>query len=217
MRKTLTILLVLFTSIMYLSAQGNIENTSAASERQMVSFTDDLGRVVDVPADISSVTPSGSMAQVILLTFDQSKISGLTTAMSDDERAYYPDLSEDIPVLGTFYGKKANLNKEALIVVNPDVVIDIGEIKGSVDEMISDLDVLQEQIGIPVVFIVLMSCRNRSEFRWCSLNHILRTVPTLTQDWANCLAMRREEMSWHRTPRKQLLLQLIQKKRSAKQ
>ena len=131
MRKTLAMLLLLFTSLMYLSAQGNIENTSAASERQVVSFTDDLGRVVDVPADISSVTPSGSMAQVILLTFDQSKISGLTTAMSDEERAYYPDLSEDIPVLGTFYGKKANLNKEALIVVNPDVVIDIGEIKGS--------------------------------------------------------------------------------------
>ena len=153
MRKILAMLLVLFTSLMYLNAQGNIENTSAASERQMVSFTDDLGRVVDVPADIGSVTPSGSMAQVILLTFDQSKISGLTTAMSDEERAYYPDLSEDIPVLGTFYGKKANLNKEALIVVSPDVVIDIGEIKGSVDEMISDLDVLQEQIGIPVVFI----------------------------------------------------------------
>ena len=149
MRKILAMLLVLFTSLMYLSAQGNIEDTSAASERQMVSFTDDLGRVVDVPADIGSVTPSGSMAQVILLTFDQSKISGLTTAMSDEERAYYPDLNEDIPVLGTFYGKKANLNKEALIVVSPDVVIDIGEIKGSVDE----LDVLQEQIGIPVVFI----------------------------------------------------------------
>lgn len=153
MGKTFTMILLLLTVLSCLSAQGSGESTSSASEKHMVSFTDDLGRTVNVPSDITSVTPSGSMAQVILLTFDQSKISGLTTAMNDEERAYYPDLNDDIPVLGTFYGKKANLNKEALIVVNPDVVIDIGEIKGSADEMISDLDVLEEQIGIPVVFI----------------------------------------------------------------
>ena len=153
MRKTFTMILLLLTVLSCLSAQGSGESTSSASEKHMVSFTDDLGRTVNVPSDITSVTPSGSMAQVILLTFDQSKISGLTTAMNDEERVYYPDLNDDIPVLGTFYGKKANLNKEALIVVNPDVVIDIGEIKGSADEMISDLDVLEEQIGIPVVFI----------------------------------------------------------------
>ena len=153
MRKTFAMLLILLTSFMCLNAQGSGESATIADERQMVSFTDDLGRTVNVPSDIISVTPSGSMAQVILLTFDQSKISGLTTAMSEEEKVYYPDLNDDIPVLGTFYGKKANLNKEALIVVNPDVVIDIGEIKGSADEMISDLDVLEEQIGIPVVFI----------------------------------------------------------------
>lgn len=149
MKRILTFLLVALTAFaLFAQATGEV-----VEERQMVAFTDDLGRTVMVPEEITSVCPSGSMAQVILLTFDQSLLSGLTTPLEDGEAQYYPDLQEDLPVLGTFYGKKANLNKEALIVANPDVVVDIGEIKGSEEEMISDLDVLQEQIGIPVVFI----------------------------------------------------------------
>lgn len=152
MRKVLSVITALILIMMPLVAQG-VAETAQAQDTEMKSFTDDLGRTVSVPAVIDSVTPTGSTAQVILLTFDQSKITGLTTAMSDEEWKYYPALDKDIPVLGTFYGKKADLNKEALIVVNPDVVIDIGEIKGSEAEMIADLDTLQEQIGLPVVFI----------------------------------------------------------------
>ena len=152
MKRIAIIMLVFILALGTLGAQGAAEvDTNAAEETR--SFTDDLGRTVEVPSSIDSVAPSGSMAQVILLTFDASLIDGLTTSMDSEEAAYYSGLKTDIPVLGTFYGKKANLNKEALIVVDPDVVIDIGEIKGSTDEMVSDLDVLQEQIGIPVVFI----------------------------------------------------------------
>ena len=51
---------------------------------------------------------------------------------------------------GQFYGKNANLNMEALLKADPDVIIDIGEYK---DSIASDMDGLQQQIGIPVVFI----------------------------------------------------------------
>lgn len=152
MKRILSVIAALILIMMPLMAQGGVE-TAQTQNKEMKSFTDDLGRTVEVPSVIDSVTPTGSTAQVILLTFDQSRITGLTTAMSDEEWKYYPGLNKDIPVLGTFYGKKADLNKEALIVVNPDVVIDIGEIKGSEAEMIADLDTLQEQIGLPVVFI----------------------------------------------------------------
>ena len=162
MKKITSIFLVLILAMGSLWAQGAAE---AAAAEATVQFTDDLGRTVTVPAVIDSICPSGSMAQVILLTFDQSLISGLTTDMSAQEEAYYPDITHGLPVLGTFYGKKANLNKEALIVVSPDVVVDIGEIKGSTDEMISDLDVLQEQIGIPVVFIESYLADSGSTYR----------------------------------------------------
>ena len=67
--------------------------------------------------------------------------------------AYDAAVEDNLPVFGTFYGKKANLNKEALMAAAPDVVIDMGEIKGSKEAMIADLDKLQDDILIPVIFI----------------------------------------------------------------
>jgi len=148
--KKLFSLFVIVTLAVSLFAQGQMEESK---QSQMRSFTDDLGRVVSIEEEITKVAPSGSMAQVVLLTFDPSLLVGTTTKTSADEAAYYSSDISKLPVFGTFYGKKANLNKEALMVAAPQVVIDIGEIKGSKEDMIADLDTLQSQIGIPVVFI----------------------------------------------------------------
>ncbi len=148
--KKLISLLIIVTLSFSLFAQGQMEESS---QSQMRSFTDDLGRVVSLDTEITKVAPSGSMAQVVLLTFDPSLLVGTTPKTSAEEAAYYSSDISKLPVFGTFYGKKANLNKEALMVAGPQVVIDIGEIKGSKEDMIADLDNLQSQIGIPVVFI----------------------------------------------------------------
>ncbi|MFD1899328.1 ABC transporter substrate-binding protein [Enterococcus termitis] len=57
---------------------------------------------------------------------------------------------QELPEFGQFYGKNASLNMEALSAADPDVVIDIGEVKQSVEE---DMDKLQDQLGIPTLFI----------------------------------------------------------------
>ena len=59
----------------------------------------------------------------------------------------------NLPEVGAFYGKKADLNVEALLSADPQVCIDLGEIKGSPDEMKADLDALQEKVGLPIIFI----------------------------------------------------------------
>jgi iron complex transport system substrate-binding protein len=56
-------------------------------------------------------------------------------------------------VFGTFYGKKSNLNKEALMASNAEIVLDIGNIKGSADAMAKDLDELSKTIAMPVIFL----------------------------------------------------------------
>ena len=150
MKKLLTILLILLTTISFLFAQGQMEK---ADEVKYVSFTDDLGREVTLPSVVTRVAPSGSMASAFLVSFDQNLFVGVTTKPSDVEKEFFGEKFASLPILGTFYGKKANLNKEALIVANPQVVIDIGEIKGNVEDMIKDLDKLQADIGIPVIFI----------------------------------------------------------------
>ena len=151
MKKLFSILLTALILITPLFAQGAME--SSASVNETVVFTDDLGREITVPSEITRIAPSGNTAQVILLTFEPDLMAGMAGKLSGDGYSYLPESVQSLPVLGAFYGKKANLNKEALIVADPQVVVDIGEIKGSVEAMAKDLDVLTEQTGIPTVFV----------------------------------------------------------------
>ncbi|GAF40726.1 hypothetical protein FC83_GL002869 [Agrilactobacillus composti DSM 18527 = JCM 14202] len=61
-----------------------------------------------------------------------------------------PKKYQDLPKFGQFYGKSSNLNMEALSAADPQVIVDIGEKKGSEKE---DMDKLQQQLKIPTVFI----------------------------------------------------------------
>ena len=91
---------------------------------------DDLGREVVLPADITRIAPSGSNAQVLIFQVAPEKLVGLTTKLTSDEKTVYPSFTYDLPAFGTLYGKKANLNKETLILADPEMIIDIRDIKG---------------------------------------------------------------------------------------
>lgn len=133
-----------------LIAQPVVETTQTPPTTQI--FVDDLGREVELPVDIQRIAPSGSNAQVIIYQIAPEKLCGLTSSLSAKEQEIYMKSLADLPVFGTLYGKKANLNKETVIMANPDVFIDVGDIKGSVEDMRADLDKVQEDIGVPVVF-----------------------------------------------------------------
>lgn len=136
MRKTLALLLSLLL-VLSLSAG---------------SFTDSLGRTVELPDTIERVAPSGNLSQMILYSIAPEKISGWSLKLSDTAKGeYFTKDTAGLPVFGTFYGKKANLNKEALMAADPQVVMDMGEIKGSEESMTKDLDDLMRDIQIPVI------------------------------------------------------------------
>lgn len=115
-------------------------------------FVDDLGREFEIPKEITMVAPSGNPAQVMLHTFEPNKLVGVSKKFSKSTEKFITEDMKKLPEFGTFYGKKANLNMEALLKAKPQVVIDMGEKKKNIKE---DLDKLQEQIGMPVVFIEL--------------------------------------------------------------
>ena len=117
------------------------------------SFTDSLGRTFDLPDNLDRIVPSGNLAQLVLYSVAPERIVGWSSTISGSAAEYFNQDVVNLPVFGTFYGKKANLNKEALMSAFPDVVIDMGEIKGNPESMIQDLDSLSEDIMIPVIFI----------------------------------------------------------------
>ena len=118
-----------------------------------IPFTDSLGREFDLPENLDRIVPSGNLSQLILYSVAPERIVGWSSALSENASRYFVQDVVNLPVFGTFYGKKANLNKEALMSADPNVVIDMGEIKGTREEMAKELDDLQNDLLIPVIFI----------------------------------------------------------------
>ncbi len=113
-------------------------------------FTDSAGRTVTLPAEIGSVVPSGSYAQIILSTLCPEKLASLSAALTRTQKQYLDDRLDELPVTGQFYGGGSTVNYEAIVALAPDVIIDIGEAKESVA---ADMDELQQKTGIPVIFV----------------------------------------------------------------
>jgi iron complex transport system substrate-binding protein len=152
MKRIALLLTVLVLSAGMLLAQA-IGEVSSVQENATQIFVDDLGREVVLPANITRIAPSGSNAQVIVFQIAPEKLVGLSTKLGSEEKTIYPSYTYDLPVFGTLYGKKANLNMETLILANPELVIDVGDIKGSVESMAKELDDVSASVGVPVIFI----------------------------------------------------------------
>ena len=152
MKKLTLFMMILILSSGIAFSQATVENQETSASGTQV-FVDDLGREVVLPADITRIAPSGSNAQVLIFQIAPEKLVGLTTKLTADEKTIYPSFTHDLPAFGTLYGKKANLNKETMILANPEMVIDVGDIKGSVEEMAKELDDVSRDVGVPVIFL----------------------------------------------------------------
>lgn len=129
------------------SSDVSYPDDSATSDTYI--FTDDAGRQVEVPYVINSIAPSGSMAQIVLMAIAPDMFVGVPSTYEDSARGYVPDNMFELPELGNLYAG-SDLNVEQLALCAPDLILDIGQAKGSVSE---DMDALQEQTLIPSVFI----------------------------------------------------------------
>ena len=140
---SLLLALVMLASI---TACGfNPQNSSEAA----VTFTDDAGRQVEVPAEISRIVPAGPLAQMILFAIAPDMFVGLASKWQTNANGIIDPKYMALPYFGQLYGS-ADLNVEELAFAAPDVIIDIGETKASTAK---DMDNLQQQTTIPTVFI----------------------------------------------------------------
>ncbi|MDR2296385.1 MAG: ABC transporter substrate-binding protein [Clostridiales Family XIII bacterium] len=129
---------------------GNAASAEAAQENETQIFTDSAGRSVELPRTIDRVAPSGAYAQILLYSLCPEKLIGLSAPFSKNQKRYIDEKYWDLPVFGQFYGKNATMNFEEIIKAAPDVIIDVGEEK---DGIAADMDGIQEQTGIPVLFV----------------------------------------------------------------
>jgi iron complex transport system substrate-binding protein len=148
LHRILLCVLSLLLAAVLLASCSSVQTTQTPLETQTV--TDSAGRTVTLPKDVRRIAPSGAYAQIFLYTLCPDKMIGLSGAYSDTQKQYIQKKYWDLPVFGQFYNKNATMNLEAVIKAKPDVIIDMGEPKA---DIASDMDGLQEQTGIPVIFI----------------------------------------------------------------
>jgi iron complex transport system substrate-binding protein len=124
--------------------------TEPAKTAETVLFKDSAGREVQIPADITRVAPSGTVATMFLAAVCPEYLVCIGSEPSAAQTAYLPQVTLTLPVTGQLYGGKSTINLEALLAAKPQIIIDLGDFKKGVAD---DLNALQEQVGIPVVFI----------------------------------------------------------------
>lgn len=167
MKKLISLLLVL-AMVFSLVACGTVDadptvgetqqpteaGTEAQTQEQIqvpetVVFTDDCGREVELPAEISRIVPTGPLAQIVLYAIAPDMFVGLAAKWYDSAEGIIPEEYLNLPYFGQLYNT-ANLNVEELALAEPQVIIDIGQ---SMSTGAEDMDNLQAQTNIPTVFV----------------------------------------------------------------
>lgn len=151
MKKLLSILLaVMMIAMLALTGCGQPNEPTPDPEPTTRTFTDSLGREVTLPSKLSKIAISGPLAQIVVFAIAPEMMVGVANDWGEEAKGLIPDEYYTLPKLGQLYGGKGELNLETLLQSGAEVVIDVGEQKGS---MVDDLNALQEQTGIPFVHI----------------------------------------------------------------
>ena len=146
MKKRIAFVLVL--SLLF-SLAGCGQAPASEEPSATVVFTDDCGRGVEVPADISRVVATGPLSQIVLYTLAPDMFVGLAAKWSGTAEEIVPEEYRNLPYFGQLYNT-ANLNVEELALADPQVIIDVGRVMSTGSE---DMDSLQQQTGIPTIFL----------------------------------------------------------------
>ena len=155
MKKTLSLLLILLMLCCLCPA-------ALAEAPATRTFTDSVGRTVELPVDLGKVAVSGPLAQIVLFALCPDKLAGIASAWDKTAEQYLKTEYYDLPVLGQLYGGKGELNLETLLASGAQAVIDVGEPKKTIVE---DLDALQAQTGIPFVHITATTAQTGDAYR----------------------------------------------------
>lgn len=152
MSKTKRIQAVLLSILIVMSVVCGCQKSNAkpvSKEAKTVIFVDSAGRKVQVPEKITRIAPSGALAQIVTFALAPDKFVGLSGKWGAKSELFLDKKYLELPVFGQFYGS-GDLNIEAVAKADPQVIIDIGEIK---DSTVKDLDTVMKQTGIPTIFI----------------------------------------------------------------
>ncbi len=150
MKRICTILLMMALALSLLTGCGGGAAQKAPDAGETMIFTDSSGRQVTVPEEITRVAPSGATATMFLASVCPDYMVCIASSPSSSQYRYLDSTLLKLPTTGQLYGSKSTINLESLMNARPQVIIDLGDAKDGISR---DMNALQKQTGIPVVFI----------------------------------------------------------------
>ncbi len=161
-----------------------------ASPSSPRTFTDSLGRSINVEGVIEKITPLGVHAQTLLTTLYPNGLVSIAKDVSEDALDYSNaglDDINDLPITGGLTSAATNdIETDEIKGIHPDLLLDVGLPYEGLQE---DLEELQTQTGIPVFFIdisfgclpaayrklgELLNCTERAEELASHVNNVYR-------------------------------------------
>lgn len=149
MKMKLIALLLALAMVCSLAACGTAGGVEQNDPAETFIFVDDAGREVEIPVDVERIVPSAALSQIILLAAAPDLFVGVASRFPESGRGVISDVLYDLPYLGNLSGG-VDVNVEELALLEPQIIIDIGEPKESMKE---NLDDLQARTLIPSVYL----------------------------------------------------------------
>jgi iron complex transport system substrate-binding protein len=140
-------LFIVFSGAFFACRARSADNGQTAA--QWTTFTDSTGRQVEIPAKISRISASGSLAQMFLIAVAPDMLCTIAEDFPQSQAEYMPDYVRQLPVIGKLYGA-ADLNLEELAAIAPEIVIDAGDLREGIGQ---DMDSISKAVFIPAVHI----------------------------------------------------------------
>lgn len=149
--KTLAFLKLIFAilTIMLVSCS---KGASKNENTRIREFKDDTDRVLLLPEKLERIAVSGRIAQGIVFAIAPDNLVAVAEDWSSYEKSLLDEKYTKLPTIGRIFGSTGLLNKEALLSLSPDLIIDIGENKENIDK---DFDAFEKEVGIPIVHLTL--------------------------------------------------------------
>lgn len=149
-KRFISLLMAALFAASFIPIFGCTDGSQVSDNSNTRIFVDSCGRSVEIPETLTRIAPSGQVAQMMIYAVNPDALIGWGDELSDTAMRYIDERYQTLPVFGQFYGKNVSLNMEALIAANPEVIIDMGNMKSTHAE---DMNSIQEQTGIPTIFI----------------------------------------------------------------
>jgi iron complex transport system substrate-binding protein len=132
------------------AAAGAAAVLSLPSRAQLRSVVDGAGRQVPVPTRIERIFPAGPPAAILLYTLAPELLLGWPRANRPEEAAFLlPEIARR-PTVGRLTGRGGGANLEAVLALQPDLIVDSGATRATFVEL---AERVQAQTGIPYALL----------------------------------------------------------------